>query len=302
MELATLRQPPLNATFMGALRGAADYFELPLSTPALYGLTGHAFAMNVHEALCPSGPYCFDRAPIFGLAANAGLAIEELGFFWNRGGPTDRPAVEAKLKAALDAGQPCFLVNMEFQLITGYDETGFVTAQPWPGHDFPQKHLTFETWAEFGDEVHVNFNIVRRGEPAPEAEAVKAALAYAQALWRNPPGGDEAPYGMGPAAYRHWAKGVEQGHGAAHGCWWNAMVWAECRDHAGQFMTELGETWPAVAEQADCLASRYAEIAQVLYKVSNKELPADEKVALLRQAAEVEEGCVADLAGLAAAL
>jgi len=302
MDLENLRQPPFNPTFMGALRGAADHLGLTLSTPMLYGLTGHAFVMNVHETLCPSGPYCFDREPIFGLARNAGLDIEELGFFWNDGGACERGELEAQLKAALDDGQPCFLVNMEFQLVTGYDETGFLTAQPWPGHDFPQKHLTFGTWAEFHDGVHVNFNIVRRGEAAPQAEAVKAALAYAQELWNYPPGGDEKPYGMGPAAYRHWRKGVEAGHGAEHGCWWNGMVWAECRDNAAKFMTEVGETWPDAAESADCLASRYAEIAQILYKVSNKELPADEKFALLGQASEIEAGCVADLAGLAAKL
>ncbi len=302
MQLDNLRQPPFNPTLMGALRGAADHLGLQLSTPMLYGLTGHAFVMNIHQELCPSGPYCFAREPIFALARNAGLDIEELGFFWNDGGPCERGELEAKLRAALDDGQPCFLVNMEFQLITGYDETGFLTAQPWPGHDFPQQHLTFGSWAEFGGATHVNFNIVRRCEALPRAQAVRAALGYAQSLWSAPPGGDQEPYAMGAAAYRSWRRAVEDGHGASHGGWWNGMVWAECRDQASQFMAEVGETWPALKSAADCLASRYAEVAQALYKVSNKELPADEKIALLTQAAETEAGCVADLAAVAAGL
>ena len=302
MQLENLRQPPFNPTFMGCLRGAADLYGMNLSTPMLYGLTGHGFVMNIHQVLCPSGPYCFAREPIFELAKNAGLDIEELGFFWNDGGACPRPEVEAKLKAALDQGEPCFLVNMEFQLITGYDETGFHTAQPWPGHDFPQKHLTFESWAEFGDEAHVNFNVVRRCQAAPKPDAIKAALTVAVDVWNNPPGGDEKPYAMGKFAYPYWVQAVKDGHGSEHGNWWNGMVWAECRANAAKFLAEVGETFPATAEPAECLSSRYAEVAQALYKASNKELPADEQIALLEQASETEAGCVADIPGVVAAL
>ena len=48
----------------------------------------------------------------------------------------------------MDEDSPCSLLNMENQLITGYDDTGFDTAQPWCPHnkDFPPRRLSSGTW------------------------------------------------------------------------------------------------------------------------------------------------------------
>jgi len=64
MQLGGLKQSPLNATLMGALHGAARYHRLDASLPFLYGASGLAFLMNVHEELCPSGPYCWRHEPV----------------------------------------------------------------------------------------------------------------------------------------------------------------------------------------------------------------------------------------------
>ena len=58
--------------------------------------------------------------------------MTDLGFFSPASTDKDRAAVEQKLRDALDNGVPCSLINLENQLITGYDATGFDTAQPWP--------------------------------------------------------------------------------------------------------------------------------------------------------------------------
>jgi hypothetical protein len=69
---------------------------------------------------------------------NLGLEMTDLGFFAPQSTPQDRAAVEQRVREALDAGIPCSLINLENQLITGYDHTGFFTAQPWaPKVDFP---------------------------------------------------------------------------------------------------------------------------------------------------------------------
>ncbi len=303
MELAGLKQPGFNATLMGCFRGAADFYGLDLSTPMLYGLTGHAFVINIHQQICPSGPYCWNRDPFYAVARNVGLETEPLGFCWLRGGDRPREEIEARLRAALDEGHVCFLINMEYQLITGYDQTGMFTAQPWaPKLDFPQKHLTWTTWAEFGDEVHVDFHILRRREPADRLTAVVASLRYAQDLWANPTRHGDRDYGVGPDAWRNWWQAVEAGHGTGHGQWWNATVWGECREQAAAWLTELGQLYPTTAQVVAPLAQGYRRVAECLKQAANRELPAAEQLALLAEGARLDTDGNAGLSDVLAAL
>lgn len=66
-RLANLKQPPLNTTMMGVLKSAADYHGLGLSEPMIYGLSGHAFLINIHthraRAMATGG------MPLFGVNA-----------------------------------------------------------------------------------------------------------------------------------------------------------------------------------------------------------------------------------------
>ena len=94
MKLKDVRQPPFNTSLMGVMRGVADYYGYGLSTPALYGGSGHAFLINVHDQLCPSGPYVWDRKPFFRLLRNRGLEVRELGFFTSASPTEEREAVE----------------------------------------------------------------------------------------------------------------------------------------------------------------------------------------------------------------
>ena len=118
MRLESLKQAPFNTTMMGAMRGALDYYGIAASDAFLYGASGHAFVMNIHKELCPSGPYCWNREPVDALLANVGLRVEALGFFHAGSGAEERARVEARLRESLAAGVPCFLLNMENQLIT----------------------------------------------------------------------------------------------------------------------------------------------------------------------------------------
>ncbi|NLI00708.1 MAG: BtrH N-terminal domain-containing protein [Chthonomonadales bacterium] len=288
MVIEGLKQAPFNYTLMGAVRGALDHYGVPVSDAYLYGATGQAFMMNIHRELCPSGPYCWNRDPFFRLLANVGIAVTELGFHHAETPPEQRAASEERLRAALDRGAPCMLVNMEYQLITGYDDTGFLTAQPWPGMGFPPAHLAFGTWSELCDEVHMDFYILDRVEPAERAKAVRAALAYAVDLWRHPVDHTSEDYGVGPNAYQNWVEAVHRGHGASHGNWWNGTVWAECRAHAASFLKEVGD----LAPDAEALSAEYAAVADLVARCSHKEMPAPEKDELLRQAAARERACI----------
>lgn len=103
-RLPDLKQPPLNTTMMGVLRAAADYHALGLDDPVIYGLSGHAFLINIHTQLCPSGPYCWKRENAKPLIENMGLRMMDLGFFGTGTGKEARSDVERVLRGALDRG------------------------------------------------------------------------------------------------------------------------------------------------------------------------------------------------------
>jgi hypothetical protein len=291
MKLGNLRQPPHNTTMMGVMRGALDFYGIPCTDGFLYGASGHAFVINIHKQLCPSGPYCWNRGPVNAMLANVGLKVTGLGFFHAGSSAEDRAKVEAIIRENLDAGVPCALLNMENQLITGYDDTGFLTAQPWSCNDFPPAHLTFGSWAELGGEIHVDFTVLAKSQPIEPKEAVIESLRYAVELQRNPTAYTSEDYGVGPNAYANWCEAVQNGHGGSHGNWWNGTVWAECRARAADYFREIAPLLSS-AQDSEALAEGYAKIANLISRCSDKELAPDDKIGLLKEAAAHEKVCV----------
>ena len=302
MKLDDLQMANYNTTLMGVLDGALTYYDIGLSAPSVFGLSGHAFLINIHKQLCPSGPYCWNRAASLPLIRNMGLVMTDLGFYSQENRAADRAAVEEKVRAALDEGIACSVINLENQMITGYDEEGFSTAQPWaPNVNFPPAKLSFGSWQEFGDSFHANFYTLEKCEPAPHREAVLAALAYAIELHREPAEHSLPDYGVGPDAYDNWIAAAEE-CGAGHGNWWNGMVWSECRNMASGFFAELGDRYPAVAGRASELTAAYAEIGDLLGKASDKGLAAAPKVEVLKDAKSKEAAAIEEVAALAGEL
>jgi hypothetical protein len=301
-KLDNLEQPPLNTTMMGVLKGVADYYGLDLTAPTVYGMSGHAFLINIHVELCPSGPYCWKREKADPLIENMGLKMTDLGFFGTGAKEDARTDVEQTLREALDKGVPCSLINMENQIIDGYDETGFFSAQPWaPHNDFPPARLSFGSWKEFGDEFHVNFYTIRKVKPADRRDAILASLDYAVDMWRHPAEYSSDSYGAGSRAYDNWIRAVP-GAGSSHGNWWNATVWSECREMAARYFTEIGKAHPPVAGLCSQLADEYRKISDHLERISDKEMDPDEKISLLKQTKEMEKAAVGKVEQLAKAL
>jgi hypothetical protein len=280
MKVQGLKQACFNTTLMGVVRGVADHFGVSASDATLFGGSGHAFMINIHEQLCPSGPYCWDRAPFLRLLRTLGIAMTDLGFYTKASPPSARREVEARLAGCLDEDKPCSLMNMENQLITGYDERGFDTAQPWaPRVDFPPARLTFGSWEELGEEIHLSFYAFDRCEPADPREAVLESLDYAADVHANPADHTKEPYGAGPGAY-----------------------WAECRRQAASYLEGVADAFPEARDAARGAAARYGVVAEGLQKVSDKGMDAGAKVALLQEIAEEEAQGVAQVEECAAGL
>ena len=301
-RLENLKQPPLNTTMMGVLKAAADYHGLGLETPMIYGLSGHAFLINIHTQLCPSGPYCWKRENAKPLVESMGLRMTDLGFFGTGTKDEERADVERKVREALGKGIPCSLINLENQVIDGYDDSGFFSAQPWaPKSKFPPDRLTFGSWKEFGEQFHVNFYTIEKVPPTDRQRAVLASLDYAVDMWKNPHKHSSEAYATGPNAYDNWIKAAPE-FGASHGNWWNATVWSECRRRAADYFTAIGDENMAVAELCTQLKGVYLKIAENLNKAGNKKMAADERIELLKETKDLEAEAIMKVQKLAEAI
>jgi len=272
---------------MGVVKAVLDYYHLDSTEAWAFGGSGHAFLINIHDQLCPSGPYCWKYD-----------GFQRL--FDKNSKPEERAAVEQKLKQSLDSGNPCSLTNMEHQVISGYDDKAFFTAQPWGDccNGFPPATLTFGTWPEFKDEIHVNFFTFKKLAPADDATVVRDSLGYALDLFRHPEQHNFERYGIGLNAYDNWTSAVAAGHGSSHGNWWNATVWSECRAMASGYFTEVGGKLSKVAGQARELSTAYRGIADLLSRVSDKKMEPAGKTALLTELKEKEGQAVKQVESL----
>ena len=302
LRLVNLKQPPLETTMMGVLKGVSDYHALGLSEPMVFGLSGHAFLINIHVEMCPSGPYVWKRETMDPLIENMGMRMTDLGFFSPMADREARMCVEKQLREALDAGIPCSLINLENQVIDGYDETGLFTAQPWAPHNpFPPARLSFGAWNEFGAEFHVNFYTIEKVKPIDREAAILASLDYAVDMHRNPAKYSTDAYGVGPIAYDNWINAVPTS-GSSHGNWWNATVWSECRLMAARYFAEIGKDNKGVSGLCLKLKNRYLNISGNLDKASSKEMASEEKIELLRETKRWEAAAIEDVEKLSVAI
>jgi hypothetical protein len=302
MELKGLKQPPFNTTLMGVVKGALDYYGIKSSDAWAFGGSGHAFLINIHKALCPSGPYCWNYDWFYPLVRNLGLVMTDLGFF-HKGSPADeRAGIERTVKTHLDAGRPCSVLNMENQLVAGYDDKGFLLTRPWDcALEVTPERLTYSSWQELGNEVHVNFFAFEKAPPQSESRVICDSLRVAVELFRDSKRHAETDYGIGPDAYDNWAQAAEK-HGASHGNWWNAMVWSECRKMAGAYFAEIAAKRSQVAGPCGQLNTAYAEIGALLEKIADKEMKPDEKTRIATELKQKEGAAVAQVEQLLAHL
>ena len=67
-QIAGLRWEPHSVTHLGCVKGCLDYLRAGISWEWLSGDTGHAFIINMHKVVCPSGPTAWHTEMLFRLA------------------------------------------------------------------------------------------------------------------------------------------------------------------------------------------------------------------------------------------
>lgn len=300
MKIENLGMPPFNTSLMGVLKGVLDFYDIKISDAMSFSGSGHAFLINVHEVICPSGPYCWKYDGFYRLVQNLGVEITDLGFFHSRSTAEEKTKLEKKIKESLDNGLPCSVLNMDNQIINGYDDEKFLLVQPWDIEcDVTPPTLAFKTWAEFGKEIHANFLIFKKIVQKDKLTVFKDSIEYAIDLFRNPQKYNFEKYEIGLGAYDNWIKGVEQGYGASHGNWWNGMVWSECRHFAAEYFSEIAREYGDISKSAQELSSIYSDISDGLKLISNKEMGSKEKIRNLQELRNNEENAAKKLESFA---
>ncbi len=323
-ELEGFKWHSLWTSHIGCIKGCTDYLDLGISLPWIYGGTGHAFVMNIHEELCPSGPTAWGALMLFELAPNLGYKTDGvLSFKEGKGGCTeweDAPkAAWDFVKKKLDANIPVYgweLEIPEFYCIHGYDETGYYyNGCLAPGGKGPAP------WQELGQtEIGVlDVTAIHPGEHAPPEKVVKDA--FQKALWfaENPEGFVYPKYASGLKAYDLWMKfldgSLEYHEGHAHGIGYNAEVWHECRKYAVDFLYEAKdkvgqhlelfdqaiEHYSTVRDNMECFAKLYPFVTRQQEQLNDPEHRA-EGVKYLEAARDAEEKGLAVLKKIVAVL
>jgi len=266
---------PRWVSHLGCIGGCLDYLGIEISDAWLYGGTGHAFVINLHEEVCPSGPTAWKTMKLFELGRNLGYRLD--GVFGTKQQDGLREIQErawAHVRQAIDQGQPCYgweLEIPEFYVVYGYDDGGAATAGYYysgPGCDEGKGP---KPWQELGDTGIgvVELYSVWPEETADDATTVKQALTFALQHATSPEEWIFPGYRAGLEGYDNWIRALQAGKASDMGMRYNTGVWLECRKNAVGFLQEAKERLPgrADAEFSRALA-HYTAVAESLGQVA----------------------------------
>jgi hypothetical protein len=293
---------------LGNVLACARYLGYEQSEAWLSGAMASAFALNVGEDLCPSGPSAWADHKLLALASNAGLHIRT--FFGTKSQPNfaaKQKEAFTKVREAIDAGMPvigCEMKTPEVYLVIGYNEGGeYLFLDFGKGKTGSLHHEKLEfLWFLFPE----------LKSPVDDETTVRKALATAIDLAE---GKKFDSRNCGLRAYDNWIKGLadakdgKPGFGAAY----NAACWADSRSFAVPFLREakrrigtdkLAPEFDKAIEQYGIAATELKEVATLfpLGPGDDKGMAERFKEDARRQRAQeaLEKAKSAEVAGLAA--
>lgn len=270
-ELENLRWKPRWVSQLGCVKGCLEYLGLDVSDAWLFGATGHAFIINMHEVVCPSGPTAWHTEMLFKLGGNIGYTIDGV---W--GGKADGDFVEKqrlaweKTRQAIDEGLPCYgweLDIPEFYVVYGYDDVGYYFSGP--GCDSGSGPKPWQELADTEIGVLEMYN-VRPGQAADDIKTIKEAFQFALEHAGSPVKWIYPKYRAGLAGFDNWIGALEAGKADGFGMAYNAAVWNECRGFAVGFLREAkGRIGGELGPPFDEAIGHYEAVAHNLRTVAD---------------------------------
>ena len=296
---------------LGCIKGCLDYLDIDVSADWLFGGTGHAFVINLHEGVCPSGPTAWNTGMISELGKNLGYTIEGVCGHKDQDGFAGlQEQGWAHVRQSIDQGYPCYgweLEIPEFYVIYGYDDAGYYYSGP--GCDEGKGPKPWQQVGDTGIGV-LELYSVSPGEVADDATTVKGALSAALKMAGNPEEWVFDGYRAGLEGFDNWIHALQAGKASDMGTRYNAGVWLECRKNAVGFLEEAKMRLPGRVEGVfDGAIAHYKGVAEGLGKVTElypwtfeasdeDVLPVDEKSRAAVEALQAAK--TAEVAGLQA--
>ncbi len=241
-SLENLKWSPLWTSHIGCLKGCLDYLKMNISEAWLYGATGHAFILNIHEIVCPSGPTAWQGDILFKLSKNIGFTVEGIDGWKGEDNFNEKQrAAWDNTRKAIDDGLPCYGWEFdvpEFYVVFGYDDQGYYYSGP--GADdgkgpFPWDKLGI---SEIG--VLAMYRVSPK-DGADDRTTVRNALSFAVKFAEDPGNWVYEKYKSGKMGYDLWIQALENNQAHDFGMAYNSIVWSECRYFAVKFLIEAKE-------------------------------------------------------------
>jgi len=268
-ELENLKWEPFWTSHIGCLKGCLNYLGHDISTAWLFGATGHAFIMNMHKIVCPSGPTAWNSGIIFELCKNIGVEVNGVeGWKGNDGFTQLQKQAWDSVRKTIEEGIPCYGWEFdipEFYVIYGYDDQGYYYSGP--GADDGKGPFS---WDKIGmsDIGCLAMYQVQVSKKADDLKTVRDALQFAlefnaeSSKWILP------DYKSGLQGYDNWIKALEEEKAHDLGMAYNSVVWAECRINAVKFLQEARDRLcDRLSDLLTKAADKYAIVAEQLNQV-----------------------------------
>jgi len=237
-KLEDLKWKPMWVTHLGCIKGCLECLNVDVSDAWLFGATGHAFVINLHEVVCPSGPTAWNTEMLFKLGRNIGYVIDGVSSDRSKSDFTEKQELTwKKAREAIDEGLPCYgweLDIPEYYVVYGYDEKGYYY------RDFDNSGKGPKPWRELGEsEIGVlEMYTVKPGRVADDVRTLKEAFSFVLKHSKSPPKWIFPKYKAGLAGFDNWIRALEDGKANGFGMAYNAVVWNECRLFAVEFLKE----------------------------------------------------------------
>lgn len=224
---------------LASLHGCLEFLGVNISTAWLFGITGHAFIINIADHIDSDGPTAWNNEMILNLAKNLGVVIKE--FCAEREDPEYEKRLKdgwSFIKSSINKNNPCYGWQIgdirEFYIIFGYDNIGYY----YKGY-FQEEGAGPKPWNEIGQMFIRIYSVEKEDDAVGFPTQVKNALQNVLKHSTNPDEWIFKPeFNSGLNGYERWIKWVENGKAEHFGHAYNSQVWAECRQEAVNFLSE----------------------------------------------------------------
>lgn len=299
VQLENYKFSGIDASLIGAIKSVSDYYQIPITTSWIYGMTGLAFLHVLDENLVEpnGGP---TEQEVFHLTRNIGVKVQGLHVYAEADNfhNLQFDAWE-KAKLAINSKQPVFAKNLDIEnqtsVIYAYDDIGYYTHSWHAGYEdfdnvIPWNSLGLShcpcincvNYRKSSPTVNsagglISLHWATPIQPTDELTAFKKALEFVIRL--NEEGSYKwsgKTYLIGSKAYERWLTALESNDFDKYFFSLFVEVLNEARNHAIKFLTEIKGKNIGVSEQLiDEGINKYSEVSSE-YKILRDMYPYQE--------------------------